>query len=80
MERIDIKPRLSDLAPFYGGVDYFLRTAYYDIEGKPTIIKRIIRNTLVSCQIAYNGFILGELYNLIEGRPTVTQRLLENIF
>jgi len=78
MEKTNIKPRLSDIVPLYGGISYLWRTTY-NLGEKPSIGNQIIRGVITLAQIGYNGFIGAEISNLLEGKPTLTSIVLEKI-
>ena len=78
MEEIDVKPKLRDIIPLYGGINYVWRTSY-DLEENFFVIDQITRGVITLTQVAYNSFILAEISFLLEGKPTLTSQILEKI-
>ena len=74
----NVSPKLTDLIPLYGGINYIGRTTY-DIREKPSIGNLVMRGVLTLAQIAYNSYIGAEAFNLLEGKPTLTSKILEKI-
>ena len=77
-EKTNIKPKLTDIIPLYGGINYIWRTTY-SLDEKPAISNQIVRGAITLIQIAYNGFVGAEISNLVEGKPTLTSKILEKI-
>ena len=77
MEKINVKPKLTDLIPFYGGIDYMSRTTYI-LDERPSIGQHLVRGVLTLAQIGYNAFVIADISNLLEGKPTLTQKILES--
>ncbi|MEK6897156.1 MAG: hypothetical protein AABW93_01350 [Nanoarchaeota archaeon] len=78
MEKTNIKPKLSDIIPFYGGINYIGRTSF-DIEEERPIRDHIERGVVTLAQIVYNSFIGADILNMLEGKPTLTSKILEKI-
>ena len=75
---INVNPRLTDIIPGYGGINYIWRTGF-DMEEKVPARHYVTRGVLILTQIVYNGFIGADILNFLEGKPTMTQKILENI-
>ena len=78
MEEIDVKPKLRDIIPLYGCINYVWRTSY-DLEENFSVRDQITRGVITLAQVAYNSFVLAEILFLLEGKPTLTSRILEKI-
>lgn len=74
----NIKPKLRDIVPFYGGVDYIRRTTY-PTGDRVSEMKKVVRGVLTSVQIIYNSFAVADLLNLMNGKHTIASKILEKI-
>ncbi len=78
MGKTDVRPKLTDLIPFYGWTDYVGRTTFGTWEEVP-IRNQIKRGVIILAQVAYNSYIGAEILNMLEGKPSFTYKLLEKI-
>ena len=80
MEKTSVKPKLSDIIPFYGAVNYIERTRYNRLEREePSIGSQATRSFFTLAHLVYNSFILMEFGGLLLGKPSPTKILLENL-
>ena len=74
--RRDVSPKLTDLIPGYGAINYVWRTTF-DIGEERPIRDHIKRGMVTLALIVYNSIVGAELLNMLEGKPTLTSKLLE---
>ena len=78
MEKINVRPKWTDIIPGYGAINYLWRTEY-GFDEKPSMGQRLEIAGLTLTQLVYNSVVGVELLNLLEGKPSFTAKLLEKI-
>ncbi|MEK6897689.1 MAG: hypothetical protein AABW93_04135 [Nanoarchaeota archaeon] len=76
--RRDVSPKLTDLIPGYGAINYVWRTTY-EIGEKPSVGDEVKGGLLTLAQLVYNSVIGVEIWNALEGKPSFTRQLLEKL-
>ncbi len=79
MEKTNVKPKLTDIIPGYGAINYIWRTTCYVFDEKPSVGKHITVGVLNLAQVLYNSVVGVEVLNLLERKQTLTQKILENL-